>query len=274
MSIIYNNVLARWFFKKYFNIEKEVFKVEKNAIHYWLDKEKNEAQCRCYQFKIADHKIIRNLKRLILLPFLFVKMPFAFLVGLATDDTATLNCDNAITEINPYTSYRGINIAVLSCGYNSVTGAIWRILVDFTLPAGSGTISAVDFKAYVLTSNGEVVEAHLLTTAFDNYASWNRPKGAGDWVTPGGDFNAAVIDNVTLGASSGWYDWTLMGIGSMNPLTLTWGSNFQLIFKRDAESDTTKTCGFYSVSGTYPYYVEVTYTPAPPASASILLFFK
>jgi hypothetical protein len=79
--MFYKTKIAKWFFKKYFGIDKEIFKVEKNAIHYWINKEKEEAQLRAYQFSIFDIPFLQNLKRLALLPLLFVKMPFVFLVG-------------------------------------------------------------------------------------------------------------------------------------------------------------------------------------------------
>jgi hypothetical protein len=39
MKNLYTNKLCKWFFKKYFDIDKDVFKVEKNFIYYWVDKE-------------------------------------------------------------------------------------------------------------------------------------------------------------------------------------------------------------------------------------------
>ena len=43
--MLINSKISKWFFHKYFGIPKEVeiFKIGKNSVHYWKDKNKNEA---------------------------------------------------------------------------------------------------------------------------------------------------------------------------------------------------------------------------------------
>jgi len=59
MKVIYKSKIAKWFFKKYFGIDKEVFKVDKNTIHFWSDKKKAK---RVAEFISLKFSIIRFLK--------------------------------------------------------------------------------------------------------------------------------------------------------------------------------------------------------------------
>lgn len=260
MNFIYTNKLSRWFFKKYFGIDKEVFKVGKDNIHYWVDKEKGLASCRVYQFKISDIPLIKNLKRLSVLALLLVKNPIGFVMMLTTDTSATNNKDSYIDASAPNTNYGSSDVIVVAT-YSSNPA---RVLIKFTLPSLSGSISLI--KLYLLTgyvTNATQVNVHQLTQTGWTEAgvTWNKYDGTNNWTTAGGDYNSTIIHSLTPSMSS-WVAFILQGTGSTHPLSLSFGDSIDLLLKLNSETPTTE-IDFVSKEDTTPTnrpYLEITYS--------------
>jgi hypothetical protein len=267
MKYLYKTKIAKWFFKKYFGIDKEVFKVTKTEIHYWSDKEKGEAQCRVYQFNIFDIPVLQNLKRLALLPLLFVKMPFVFFVGLTTDVTATNNGDTELYSNLPNTA-SGSNTTM---HVYQDTGETDHGLIKFTLPSGSGTISSIKLFMYLHYSYANnTINCHSVTQTgwTEAGATWNKYDGSTNWTTPGGDYNATVICHYvnaygTAATVNAYVPFVLQGTGSDNPLSKTWGDTVNLLLKDSTDSGSNRGVQFYQKdNGSNMPYIEITYTVA------------
>ena len=95
-----------------------------------------------------------------------------------------------------------------------------------------------------------------------NGCTWNKYDGTNAWTTPGGDYNSSYIDKVGWVNNSAWYSWVLSGTGgSGTPLSLTWGSNVNILFRGlDESSGTSHMCNMDLSAGTNPPYIEITYT--------------
>jgi len=263
-----NNKISRWFFKRYFGIEKEVFRLTKTSIHYWVNKEKGEAQCREYGQSIWNIPIIKKIKYAGIIALLFLKNPIGFLFLGATDNTATNNGDVSNYEAAPNTNYGGVDYNDHRGEANA--GVREYLMQRWTLPSLSGTITKIESFLYYSSDSGltgKTCQVHELTRDFTEAGmTWNKYDGTNNWTTPGGDYSATIIDTVAFPAAGNWMSLVLQGAGSDNPLNLNWGDSVRL-FYRTAAADS----GYggsrskeWTTPGERPYIL-ITYTPAGPA---------
>ena len=261
MTTILNSYLAKWFFNRYFNIpkDKEIFKLQRTSIHYWEDKGKGIAKCREYGQTLARIN------------------PFAGILAEPEKGTvntaATNNKDNYLDKFNSTSNYGTVGYSI---ALKIPTDYVRRPLINFTLPAGSGTITAVKlyfYVTYVYAATGKSEEVHKLSGVggagwTETGSTWNKYDGTNDWAVAGGDFSATVVDasnNPTT--ASNWQSWNL-GAGATNPIVgLTWGSIVNLMIKFPSETDETFQVDYTTkeASSNRPY-IEITYTPLGPAN--------
>jgi len=271
-----NNRISKRFFFKYFGIpkDKEIFKLQKNAIHYWEGK---KAKCRVYQSNLWDISLIRRLKYVCLIGLVFLKNPIGFI--LATDTTATNDADGDVRSGQPNVCFGAITNR--AAGYHAAAAnKIMRILIRFTLPAGSGTISQISLFMYCYDNSGGAagtVNVHQLTQAsnfVESEFTWNIWKTGSSWATPGGDFNATIVHHVTNGAI-GWHEWILRGAGADNSInTLTWedtGTDCDFLLKQINENLQYWAYRVKENAEAEKPYLEITYSVAVPRSHGYIL---
>ena len=246
--------LAQWYFYRYFNIpkDKEIFRVGRNFIDYWEDKSIGLAKRRDYGQPLA---------RIHPGAFLFCEPERG-----GTDTSSTNNADAMINSAAATTNYgsgtgAGSQFNVL----NNTSNTKQRIVMDWTLSSGSGTISQISLFLYVsANSSASTVDLHELTQAsamVENQVTWTIWKTGSSWATPGGDYSATVVDTGIPPAVTNWQQWDLVGGGSDNPMSITWGSNFDIILRfADESGASTRYVTYYSKedSGNDPY-IEITY---------------
>lgn len=259
---LYRTKTARRFFHKHFNIplDATVLRVEKDNIHFTEDFK--TFKCRAWQVKIADFPVIQRLRAIATLPFAFATKGFAFL--LLTDTTATNNKDNQLFNLAATTNYGSSDSMWTSCD----AGAQFHALIDFTLPSGSGTISAITLNLYKAanggTNTGVNVEVHETTRDWNEaQATWNVYSTGNNWSTAGGDYSATVVDSLAhTTTNSIWRTWDL-GTGATNPISgLTWGSTVRLLLLISPESTTPQQAENYYTKerASNKPYIEITYT--------------
>ncbi len=200
------------------------------------------------------------MKKIFLFIIIFCSISFA----QSYDTTATNNMDVTLDEHNP-TSNFGTDSQIAAM-WNSPSVYRMRSIMEWTLPAGTGTITEIALYCYVSGNFGtSVVDLHELTTDFvENQATWNIRKSGTNWTTAGGDYNATVIDETA--ATAGWQVWYILGGTSNNPLTsLTWGNTVRLLLKQKTESSSSKYNTYYSrdytTDTTKRPYIKITYVP-------------
>lgn len=189
-------------------------------------------------------------------------------------DTDSVNSKDArLFSGNPTYNYGVINW--LYVGLNAA-GAIGRMPIHFTLSSGSGTISLVELILYGDVDSGSSdLNIHQLTqtgwvegtgdgSATGDGATWNTYDGSNNWTSAGGDFNATIIDTVTVLVDD-YITFVLMGAGATNPLTLDWEDDVHLLIKRNGESGTNQQNHIaskeHATSALRPV-IQITYTPA------------
>lgn len=194
----------------------------------------------------------------------------AYAPGVLVTTAATNNGDAEITSANPTTNY-GSQVYLMS-QRNSDGSRPWRPLIHFTLPSGSGTITAVKLFLYkYLDVSGwslPACELHEVTQTgwTEAGATWNKYDGTNNWATAGGDYSATVVDTTNAPiayGSYGWENWDL-GPGATNPISgLTWGSHVDLGLYYTPGTLEQSYTQWYSKEGTANYlpYIEITYTP-------------
>jgi len=203
---------------------------------------------------------------------LYFKLPKDLSYPLeAYDDTDTSSTNNKDTYIykgqssTNYGSDTELNIRALSGNY------VYRTLIHFTLASepGGGPWQITDVKLYLWNDDayGDIdISVHELTQTgwTESGVTWNKYDGTNDWISAGGDYNTTKIDTISAGGSEIWYNWTLMGTGASNPLTLDWGDNVHLLLKCDNENPGSwKGLGKISskeAASNNPY-LEITYEP-------------
>jgi len=233
--------------------------------------------------KTIDEKVIQRITFEIKDKELFVSVPetlknlYPIKTYDATDTTATNNKDTFLYKVSPNTNYgTDMGIAVhINLSSKNINGCI-----HFTLPGGTGTISAIKLYLYKWYDWGKIttVEVHQLTqTAWTELgATWNKYNGASNWATAGGDYSATIVDttNSPLGVGVwGWENWDL-GPGATNPISgLTWGSNTHLLLTGSLIYMDGRGTEWYSrnyaVDPMKRPYIEITYssaTPTPPSN--------
>lgn len=278
MRYLFNTKIAKLFFSKYFNIPTEatIVQIGKNSIHFTTDGV--TYKCRTFQTNFLDHPVLKRIQAAVMLPFALLSKGFAFL--LLTDNTATNNKDAGISQYTPTTNY-GSNAGV---GYvaSQTGGDDWRFLLHFTLPAGSGTISAVTLNLYQYVSVGTNtalnLEVHELsrTNWTEAGVTWNKYDGTNNWTTAGGDFSATIVHAIahTNGAVNAYRTWQL-GTGATNPISgLTWGGDVHLIVRF---SNTGNNPGQYEnfypkENGSNTPYIEITYTAGSSTNSNFFAF--
>ncbi|MBK9580224.1 MAG: DNRLRE domain-containing protein [Fibrobacteres bacterium] len=260
---LYRTKTARRFFHKHFNIPQDatVLRIEKDNIHFTHDFK--TFKCRAWQVKIADFPVMQRLRALATLPLAFVTKGFAFL--LLTDTTATNNKDGQLLVLAPTTNYGTADAMWASCD----AGAQFHALIDFTLPSGSGTISAITLNLYKAanggTNTGVNVEVHEMTRDWtESQATWNVYSTGNNWTSAGGDYSSTVVDSLAHTATNSiWRAWDLIGAGATNPISgLTWGSNVKLLLLISPESTTPQQAENYYTKerASNKPYIEITYT--------------
>jgi hypothetical protein len=140
-------------------------------------------------------------------------------------------------------------------------------LINFTLPAGSGSISSIRLYLYVTTlfTGTFTVKVHQLTQAWTEAgATWNTYDGTNNWASPGGDYSATVVDTAAAPASGNWF-YLDLSTGADNPIAgLTWGGTVDLIVRTDAQGDSRNieiATKEHATSSIRPY-IEITYSTA------------
>jgi len=255
-------VLSKWFFAKYFNIptDKEIFRLGRNFIDYWEDKEKGIVKRREYGQPLARMN------------------PWAgFLAEPEKGATDTASTNNKDTMLNYGAGGGSSN---LNYGAATTTNVYWsssnyamRTIMEWTLSSGSGTISKISLFLYV-NANGSctTVNLHELTQAFIEGAgtgqavagaTWND-YNAGSWATPGGDYSPTVVDSLTPQAATNWDEYVLLGAGATNPISgLTWGNTVDLLLKLNSESGGTVYVQYNTKEAVANKpYIEITYSAA------------
>lgn len=272
MRYLFNTKLALWFFNRYFGIpiDATIVQLRKDSIHYTHDW--NTFKCRHWQVNLLDFEPFKTIKQLLVLPFAYLSKGFAFL--LLTDSTATNNKDGQLFVLAPTTNYGTADAMWASCD----AGAQFHALIDFTLPSGSGTISAITLNLYKAanggTNTGVNVEVHEMTRDWTEAgATWNKYDGTNNWTSAGGDYSSTVVDSLAHTATNNiWRAFDLIGAGATNPISgLTWGSNVKLLLLISPESTTPQQAENYYTKdrASNKPYIEITYTagggsPTPP----------
>jgi len=198
----------------------------------------------------------------------FLVFMFAsFQVNATTDTSSTNNKDARFASGTP-TAKRGAEI-YFTAGFVESGSASWRSAIHFTLPAGSGTITAI--KVYIFLPVEEplvgspTTNIHELTRTnwVEADVTWNKYNATNDWTTAGGDYSATIIDTVSPTANNAWYAWDI-GPGATNPISgLTWGSEVHILFKDATESGVDHYWnGNSKEATTNKPYIEITYTTA------------
>lgn len=184
---------------------------------------------------------------------------------MATDVTAVNNKDTYIESNNGWSNF-GTSENIFAGLYHYGAGSDWkyRTLIHFTLPAESGTITAVKLYLYCFGQDGAPsVEVHepTRTNWTEAGANWNQYNGASSWTAAGGDFSATIVQ--ALSPTTNQYNAWNIGPGATNPITgLTWGSEVHLFLKGATEETTSLRAHFYSKeNATNKPYIEITYTP-------------
>jgi hypothetical protein len=268
-NFLYNNFLAKQFFKKYFCIDREVFRITKTSISYWVDKGSRIAECRLYGKFIFDTPIIKKIKYASIVALLFLKNPVAFFI-LDTDNTATNNKDCSISGAEMANN----NDGSAQFYYIENTGSrVRRILMDWTLPAGSGVILKIELNLYFGGDGnleGKSLTIHELTQAFvEAEATWNIYSTGNSWASAGGDYSATVIDTSVVPAATNFTTFVLQGTGAENPLSLNWGDTVDLLIKGN---ESVVQQGYFrskewGTANQRPYIL-ITFSPAGPAGRS------
>jgi len=148
-----------------------------------------------------------------------------------------------------------------------------RTIVMGALPAGSGTISAVNLYMYQVSTRAQLgtvnVQSLSRTNWVDTQATWNSYKTGSAWTTKGGDFSATIIHHLAISADNKWQVFILMGAGADNPLTLTWGDTVSVILKLAESGGGVQGNAWllkdYTTESLRPYFL-ITYSATAPAS--------
>lgn len=189
----------------------------------------------------------------------------------AYDDTDTSSVDNKDAKITTDGANDNFGSDTTFHVYTSNVGSpyYYRAVMDWTLSAGSGTISQISLFLYVTINAGDTypIEVHELTQAFTEAGvTWNKYDGSNNWSTAGGDFSATIVDSTTMPAATNYQQWDLVGGDSDNPISgLTWESNFDLLLKLSTAGEA---IGSGDEGGAYASkenasnnpYIEITYT--------------
>lgn len=191
---------------------------------------------------------------------------------MASNTSSTNNGDNWILKSSADTNY-GTQTDLRTGGLPS-SDIVYRTLIGFTLPSGTGTITKVSLYLYCHNyygaDDGRDINVHSLsrTDWSETESTWNRYKTSNAWTSVGGDYSATVIHGISAAiTSAGWQHWDIMGGDADNPLELDWEDTVNLILKMSVETDGpdgSLNRFFYSKNYTVDTakrpYLEITYT--------------
>lgn len=172
--------------------------------------------------------------------------------------------DNWINKDDPTTNH-GTQITLTVGGQTAFdTRALFRI----PMPAGSGTVTDVDLIVVASSLNLNTnVNLHELTRTdwSEAQSTWNIYKTGSNWTSAGGDYNATIVDNLTVSAGTNTFG--LMGSNAGNPLTLTWSDTTNIIIKYPSTSASYNQFNLASAengnAGNRPH-LHITYTAPVP----------
>lgn len=197
----------------------------------------------------------------------------------AYDDSDTSSTHNIDADIREWQQSTNLGSNTYLQPYTASAPDYSRVVEDWTLSAGSGTITNVSLFHYAYAqsqTNGYTLDVHELTQAssmVENQVTWLIWKTGSSWSSPGGDYSGTIIDSVTrTGATTVWDEFVLFGAGATNPMdgsggstALDWGVNFDIILKWNSEGDIQARWVSYRSkeygSGNNPY-IEITYAPS------------
>ena len=163
-----------------------------------------------------------------------------------TDTTSVVNSDGRMQQKLPTNKN---NDPDLSMGpWLGGTSGVGRHYMVITLPEDPGNtiIDNITIGLYKYDQQNSGVsfniEMHNLTQAgplsLDNDVTWNafnrhltEPGVWDPWATPGGDYNATIIDSVTRTTTTQeTHVYCLVGDCAINPTSSTWGDRVELLF--------------------------------------------
>ena len=163
----------------------------------------------------------------------------------------------------------------VSAGNNSSYYGVTRGLVKFpaltALPAGAQVTDAKlrMWNTYNYGATTGLVDAHRLTRGFtETTATWAKADATNAWTTPGGDYDPAVLDNVTgITNDPEWEVW------DVTTAARTWlgtpASNYGLLLKMHDESVASQRVMLLASEGQEPLLrptLEITYLQKTAAS--------
>lgn len=191
--------------------------------------------------------------------FLVLSFLFFGSFGFAFAETinGTITGDTGISSYEPNTNMgNGTEIWLQE-------GGTERAIFNFSIPAMpeyADTITSIKLYARVIDSPEpyKQVEVRELTQDFTEMgATWNTYDGSNNWISSGGDYSATIIDSIPMVNVGQWLVLNLYGEGSDNPISYTWGDNFDLILKANEAGGNNR---ISSTEGDYTPYLEITYT--------------
>lgn len=185
-----------------------------------------------------------------------------------TNIAATNNKDSGLSHYNPTQNRGSYDIISVQSAHYLTTSDSNRMIYNFTLPSEipNTTITSIDFYLYCIGLNNQAsynIDVHKITQAnwTENGVTWNKYDISNDWTNAGGDYYSTVIDHIARPTTpSTWYNWTLYGTNADNPLSLTWGSDVNIILKASTE-DLDGTDGDYNQFPTKEYTDDITKRP-------------
>ena len=219
-------------------------------------------------FEVENHKLYVKLPDTL-------KNPYALQVYDDTDTGSTNNKDSKIRDGTSADTNFGAD-ATVQLGYWSAEKL--RMIFDWTLSSGSGTISDIALNIWHNGGTAPVYgDLHELTQTFTEAGvTWNKYDGTNLWGTAGGDYSATIVDTSYYVTSPDGYTaiW-LVGASSTNPIAgLTWGNTVDLILIAQNEGGAAAYISFAmketAGTGNDPY-IEITYTPTVAALIAPML---
>ena len=195
-----------------------------------------------------------------------------------TDTDSTNNKDVNLWEWIKDTNYGGV--VYLEMENRTAEGKAYNTIMHWSLSAGIEEISVV--KVFIYNYNVQfgpkTVEVHLLTRTdwVEDEATWNIYKTGSNWTTPGGDFNATVIDSIVLDVAreESYRNWVLMGTGgSGTPLTLDWEDEVHLWFHDNTDTGDEALAFNSKEAAANKPYLEITYEAVAVDTGSMFNVF-
>jgi hypothetical protein len=183
-------------------------------------------------------------------------MSMSFQKGIYPSPSYAGVYDTLITSGSPTENY-STSVYLYTGYYSSATWHIERSPVQFVISGYIPATATVQKAVLTLyTSNTDPIDTvcYKVNTAWSNTtATWNTP-----WITPGGDFGAAVSDTRVMTSSSGgnYISWNLTPSEVQSWLTNPSG-NYGFMLKSSSE-DTGEALFYSSTEATLQYRPKLT----------------